>query len=179
MTRLDSYKHRGWTNNSHGRQIDTFYFKLVSGETRAGNAVYHIPKYPISFFITLGLFTLLSYLISSKLETQLAFCRNYMTANASFLSTNQTAKVLGCFSDEMASLFLLSFLLIHHSVVINAMQDSALYRNALARFSVHAGDFFGHMRPKSFISLGFYRSQLKLCSKTKLFLLYNLADLDF
>ena len=62
-----------------------------------------------------------------------------MTANASFLSTNQTAKVLGCFSDEMASLVLLSFLLIHHSVVINAMQDSALYRNALARFSV--GDF--------------------------------------
>ena len=39
--------------------------------------------------------------------------------------------------------------------------------------------FFGHMRPKSFISLEFYRGQLKLCSKTKLFLLYNLADLDF
>ena len=45
--------------------------------------------------------------------------------------------------------------------------------------SIHAGVFFGHMRPKSFISLGFYRSQLKLCSETKLFLLYNLADLDF
>ena len=49
----------------------------------------------------------------------------------------------------------------------------------LRKSMFHAGDFFGHMRPKSFISLGFYRSQLKLCSETKLFLLYNLADLDF
>ena len=36
----------------------------------------------------------------------------------------------------MASLVLLSFLLSHYSVVVNAMQDSALYRNAVGGFSV-------------------------------------------
>ena len=36
----------------------------------------------------------------------------------------------------MTSLILLSFILPHYSVVINAMQDSALYRNAVGGFSV-------------------------------------------
>ena len=40
---------------------------------------------------------------------------------------------------EMASFFLMSFLLTHYSIMICAFQDSALYRNSLGEFSV--GDF--------------------------------------
>ena len=60
----------------------------------------------------------------------------------SFLIQRLPTKQLSCLVvsvREMASFVLLSFLLSKVSVVIYAMQDSALYRNALGGFSV--GDF--------------------------------------
>ena len=63
----------------------------------------------------------------------------------SFPIRRLTTYQLGCLvvsATKMASPVLLSFLLTHHSAVIHAMQDSALYRNAVGGFSV--GNFEKH-----------------------------------